>query len=261
MGDTQYHGLGTTNAPQTFDVPGNLTFTLKAARAVFDGTSAPGAFLPALTIVSDAGLPVGTYVSTTAVAAGASADVSFGPFSERSGASSGGGIQYDVDNVGTWLDVETTGFEPIDGNGMHFKATGDGNPIEFSSQGGYSVNDDNGWGITVTSTNGTGGSADFTLITGRDQTYNAGRTISMQAASFFNIEALDTLTMGATNKVELTSNGTGGINVQVNSATAELFVQGTPGALIVLDPSILPTVAPATSGALWNNAGVVHVVP
>ena len=262
MADTQFHGLGDAATPSDWVIPGALELTLKAAQATYDTTGAAGPVLPALEIISDAGLPVGLYVSGTAIPVGVSAEVSFAPFLESAAASSSGsGIQYDVDNSGTWLDVATTGFEPVDGNGMHLKATGDGNPITVDSQGGVNVNDQNGWGIVLDSTTGTGGSADLTAITGRDQTYNAGRTISMQAASFLNLAALDTLTAGATNKVELTSNGTGGINVQVNSATGQLFIQGTPGALIVLDPSILPVAAPATSGALWNNAGVVHVVP
>lgn len=113
MADTQFHGLETAAAPNDWVIPGSLELILKAARAVFDGTAAVGAFLPALEIISDSGSPVGTYVATSAVAAGDAADVSFAPFLRPAATSSGGsGIQYDVDNTGDWLLVETTSWRP-----------------------------------------------------------------------------------------------------------------------------------------------------
>lgn len=234
----------------------------QAATATFDGTGAAAPFVPCLSLYAQNGQLLARSPCGTTLAIGQSAEVTFSPFvPPSSGGAGSAGIQFDVDNVGDWLDIKTTGFEPIDGNGMHLRTTGDGNPMFLESEGGFTIDDDNGWGFSLKSTAGTGGSADWTLQTDRDQTYNAGRDISFQAASFFNLASLDTMDIGAATQLQLVSNGTGGINVQVNSATATLFVQGTPGALIVLDPSILPTVAPATSGALWNNAGVIHVVP
>lgn len=113
MADIQFHGLGDQAAPSDWTVPQSLTFTLKAARAVFDGTAAAGAFLPAMVIESDGGLPVGTYVAGTAVAAGASADASFAPFLKGATSSApSSGIQFDTDNVGDWFQLETTTDNP-----------------------------------------------------------------------------------------------------------------------------------------------------
>jgi Concanavalin A-like lectin/glucanases superfamily len=95
MADTQFHGLETADAPNDWTLPGSLEMTLKAARAVFDGSAATSSFLPALEIISDSGLPVGTYVADTAVEAGSSADASFAPFLRRATASSGGGSALD----------------------------------------------------------------------------------------------------------------------------------------------------------------------
>lgn len=91
MADTQFHALPTKAAPNDWVLPASLEMTLKAARALFDGTGAGGAFLPALEIISDSGTPVGTYVAGTAVSAGSSADVSFAPFLK--GATASGGSQ------------------------------------------------------------------------------------------------------------------------------------------------------------------------
>lgn len=173
----------------------------------------------------------------------------------------GGGIQFDVDNVGDWLDIETTSVEPGPNNGITLKSSGDGNAFEIDTQGGFTLKDLNAWGIILESLTGPAGAPDILVLADRDEVIDAGRDIDMQAGSFLNMTALDTADLGAANKLELTSNGAGGINMQVNDASAQLFIQGSPGALIVLDSSILPTVAPATSGALWNNGGVINVVP
>ena len=128
MPDTQFHGLGSGAAPQDWTLPDSLTMTLKAARAVYDGSAAVGSFLPALEIISDAGLPVGIYVSQTSVAAGDSADVSFAPFLRSPTApSTGGGT---LDQVITslvpsaWYKLnETVGTTAHDSSVNHFDAT------------------------------------------------------------------------------------------------------------------------------------------
>ena len=128
MADTQFHGLQTADAPNDWTIPGSLEIVLKAARAVFDGSGAVSAFLPALEVLSDSGSPVGTYVAGSAVAAGDSADVSFAPFLKgSSGGGSGGGIQFDTLNTGDWLNVQATG------------AGGDGASIELTSTGGGNI--------------------------------------------------------------------------------------------------------------------------
>lgn len=83
MADTQFHGLGTENAPADWTIPGSLELVVKAARAVYDGSSAAGAFYPCLEVLSDSGNVVGKYVAGSTVTAGDSADVSFGPFLEE----------------------------------------------------------------------------------------------------------------------------------------------------------------------------------
>lgn len=78
---------GQSAAPYAYPVPASLLFNLLAVRAVFDGTSASGPFLPAVQLVSDAGV-VMAQVEGQAVAAGGSADVTFAPFlGEQSGSS------------------------------------------------------------------------------------------------------------------------------------------------------------------------------
>ena len=128
MPDTQFHGLGSGAAPQDWTLPDSLTMTLKAARAVYDGSAAVGAFLPALEIISDAGLPVGIYVSQTSVAAGASADVSFAPFLRSPSATSTGGGTLDqvITNLvpSAWYKLnETVGTTAHDSSVNHFDAT------------------------------------------------------------------------------------------------------------------------------------------
>jgi len=77
--DRQVLVTGTAPAPATFRIPGNGQLRPKAVFASFDGTGAAGTFLPALKIISDAGEVVGVYPTDTAVAAGASASVSWFP--------------------------------------------------------------------------------------------------------------------------------------------------------------------------------------
>lgn len=77
--DHQVFVVGTEAAPASWTVPGNGQIQPKAIFATFDGTGAAGSFLPAIKIVSDGGETVGIYPVDTAVAAGASADVSWFP--------------------------------------------------------------------------------------------------------------------------------------------------------------------------------------
>lgn len=54
---------------------------IESVRAIFDGTGAGGPFLPALQIIGPGGKIAGTYVDrSTPIAAGAEADVTWGPF-------------------------------------------------------------------------------------------------------------------------------------------------------------------------------------
>lgn len=66
-------------APLGYTVPGAQEIDLVAAFASFDGTGAAGAFLPTLRLKASSGQVVWEAIADTAVAAGASADVSWFP--------------------------------------------------------------------------------------------------------------------------------------------------------------------------------------
>lgn len=73
---------GQSSAPFTYTIPASTAFTLLAVRATFDGTSAGGAFLPCVQLVSDAGIVMAETIGSS-VAAGGSADASFFPWVKR----------------------------------------------------------------------------------------------------------------------------------------------------------------------------------
>lgn len=80
--DQQILVVGQAAAPAGFIVPGNGQIKPKAMNAVFDGTNAAGDFLPALEIVSDAGIVVARVAAST-VTMGNSAEVTWAPFLEE----------------------------------------------------------------------------------------------------------------------------------------------------------------------------------
>src|SRR5882724_5136327 len=80
-------------APKEYTVPGAQEILLKCVRATFDGAGAGGDFLPTLEIVSPAGQVSGTFTADSAVAAGASAAVSWFPGVKAAKASGAAGIQ------------------------------------------------------------------------------------------------------------------------------------------------------------------------
>lgn len=147
MADVQIHDDSVSTAPKEYVVPSSAEFTLKCVDATWDGSGAAGAFLPCVEIVSDSGRIVARGMASS-VAAGSSAQVSFFPFN-RAAATGGAGIQYGVDNDGTWLSVQVEnagtpggfGFEVIDphDNGVQmttnaFSVT-DGNAGNFEISG------------------------------------------------------------------------------------------------------------------------------
>jgi hypothetical protein len=73
-------------------------------------------------VISPAGEDAGTYTAVSELAAGDSADVSFGPFL----VGLGDAIRYDVDNRGGTLRVTTTGQDGVTGDGMRFATEGGG---------------------------------------------------------------------------------------------------------------------------------------
>ena len=120
---------GQSSAPYTYTVPASSEFDLLAVRAVFDGTSAGGPFLPAIQIFSDAGvLMAQTFASSVSV--GQTADATFAPFLETVAPTGTGQFTYDqlilALNVNAFYKLdETTGSVAHDssGNGHHLSAT------------------------------------------------------------------------------------------------------------------------------------------
>lgn len=80
------------DAPLTYDVPDAQVIGLVCANAVYDGAGAGGSWLPALELVSDSGHVIARAIPQTSVAAGGSAEVTFGPFLGPPGG--GGGTPY-----------------------------------------------------------------------------------------------------------------------------------------------------------------------
>ena len=73
-----------SSAPSDYVVPGSQEIELQTVTATFDGTGASGTFLPALQIISDGGITLATFIDTSvSVAAGGSAEVTFGTFLRR----------------------------------------------------------------------------------------------------------------------------------------------------------------------------------
>ncbi len=111
---------GTFAAPYTFTVPATLEVRTDMASATFDGTGAGGSFLPAISFYSPSGVRLGTFpCQGSAVAAGASAEVTWFPLglAASAGTSSGGGIDFNKKNATAasgaaasylWLDYEGT---------------------------------------------------------------------------------------------------------------------------------------------------------
>lgn len=101
---------GTHPAPVAYTVPGSQSIRPESMCALFDGSGAGGSFLACCSIYSQAGHLIGRAFAPDTFGSGDKAQVSFGPFFRGTAAASGAGIQFDVDNVGGWLEVETSTF-------------------------------------------------------------------------------------------------------------------------------------------------------
>lgn len=66
-------------APKSYTIKGSQEIILKGVTASFDGTGAGTTWVPAVQVISDSGVVIGTYTLGSALAAGASADVSWFP--------------------------------------------------------------------------------------------------------------------------------------------------------------------------------------
>jgi hypothetical protein len=138
MADVEILAQQISAAPLAYVIPGGQEILVKVLAAHFDGTSATNPWQPAIQIVGPSGQVLRTFPLTTALAAGASADVTWFPRGGVSSSGSGGaGIQFDTDNEGGWLDVTTN---TQDGAGRGFalidKSGSDANLIDAPG-GGY----------------------------------------------------------------------------------------------------------------------------
>lgn len=76
----QYLPLGTVSTPATWTLPAGLELAVGSVFASFDGTSAAGAYIPTLQVISDAGATVVEVPQDASVAAGSSVVASWAPF-------------------------------------------------------------------------------------------------------------------------------------------------------------------------------------
>lgn len=106
---------GSVATPLDVELGGLEVLEPQAAFAHFDGSGAAGEFLPCVTYYTQDGLVFARAFPADAVAAGASADVSWFPgLSAAPGVVPTTGIFYDIDNSGGLLEVHTTDANPGD---------------------------------------------------------------------------------------------------------------------------------------------------
>lgn len=87
--DVTILAAGSEAAPLSYEVPNTQEIVPLTVNATFDGTSATTAFAPTVEIVSDSGIVIARVPTTSSVAAGGSAEVTFAPFLGRAAASGG----------------------------------------------------------------------------------------------------------------------------------------------------------------------------
>lgn len=106
------------SSPLTLTVTDIGTFDMQSAFAHFDGTSASGPFRPAVTVRSQNGTIVARCFPSESVAAGDTADVTYGPFLDTGGASGSLVVEDGTTTVNpaTTLDF-TSGATVTDGGG------------------------------------------------------------------------------------------------------------------------------------------------
>lgn len=93
MADASILDPSVAAAPKQYTISGSQELLIKSISATFDGSAAAVSWVPAIQVCDSESEVIGTYPMDTALAAGASADVSFFPSLKRgSGGSGGGGI-------------------------------------------------------------------------------------------------------------------------------------------------------------------------
>jgi hypothetical protein len=132
MADAEITATQTHAAPLNYQIPGAQEILLKVASANFDGSGAGSAWQPAIQLIGPSGQVLRTFLLSSQLAAGASADVTFFPL----GGVGGDGIKYDVDNVGDWLSVVATGTGGPSPASIEFDAQNTNGDVTFSKSGG-----------------------------------------------------------------------------------------------------------------------------
>ena len=199
-------------SPYTYDLPASLVVQLYTATATFDGTSAAGQFQPTLSIYSQTGGLLGRVHPAEVMQPGDVSEVTYiPPFGSAASSSGGGGsgIQFDVDNVGDWLEVETTGAIPTgpftnwgiafsSPNGMLITASGASPASQVEIDG-----DD---GVTISS-----GSNNVLLS-------SPSHDVNIQSAAAF-IETTDNIALVAQQNIAVTATTA----LEISSATMGFF--------------------------------------
>lgn len=199
MADIALLSPGVSDAPEGYTVPGAQEIILKAVTASFDGSAAIVPFVPTLQIIAPNGTVLASCPVPSSVAAGASADVSWFPRGGLgAGGSPGGGIEFDTDNEGGWLDITTRTTDPS-GFGMRLQDAEDGE-ILIDTDNRVLVNtEQNGDLVFGTAGGGAGGDGNVTFGLG------AARAFTVQddsANPILEVVSPDAVTVFAPLKVE-----------------------------------------------------------
>jgi hypothetical protein len=121
---------GSEPTPLAYTVPSAQDVQPLVCNATFDGSGAGGAFLPTIEIVNDAGIVISRVSTSTKVAAGASAEVTFAPFLRDE---SGAGLSISENGV-------VVGSEPVldfvDSGDVAWNVTDTGSEIQVRASAG-----------------------------------------------------------------------------------------------------------------------------
>lgn len=223
MADIALLAPGISETPEGYTVPGAQEIILKAITATFDGAAAAGSFVPTLQILAPNGAVLAACPTSTAVVAGESADVSWFPRgSVSAGSGPGGGIQFDTDNEGGWLEITTNNAGP---GGFGIKLVDeDDNDLLVDTDSRLLINTEQNGGLlfgTAGGGAGGGGSAIFGL--------SPGQTVTVQddtAAPIFVVGQPSAVTAFAALKVEGPTGATAAVRI-AGATTAGAPISGT----------------------------------
>lgn len=235
-----------------------MGFRLKAVNAAFDGTGAASSWMPAVVLISDSNHIIARAVSPGAsVAAGASAEVSFFP---GAGLAGGPGIQFDTDNEGGWLQVNTNiggatavfADQTINNAGAVL-TTQDGSILAIGTNGGGDVQIDSSNGTFLEAGSGTGTPCSITMSPTGVVTIQSWQGIGINAGTDLFLQAKQ---QGASGDIQARLDN-GDSFVVIDNGTATIRFQVTP---TVVSMPHLPTVNPGVANQVWRNGNVLNIV-